>query len=171
MKLHKRFFLNVLMLATLAAGGATLRAQERDRDHREPCHPNLVDPAVGAYTASLNVAGLGTTQGLIQLNQGGTVIETDGFDLQLPNSFHTAGYGSWKEVACGHYKVTFNKIIYLTTTRQFETTILVGDLVLAEDGGSWTANINQAYLNAEGAVLSTDVVTVEAKRIQAGSTE
>ncbi len=67
--------------------------------------------------------------------------------------------------------MTFNKIIYLTTTRQFETTILVGDLVLAEDGGSWTANINQAYLNAEGAVLSTDVVTVEAKRIQAGSTE
>jgi hypothetical protein len=177
MKLHKRLFSSALLLAAIVAGGSTLHAQDHDRgldpDHREPCRTGLTltDPAVGAYTATLNVAGLGSTQGLIQLNQGGTVIETDGLDLQLPNSFHTAGYGSWKAVDCEHYKVTFNKIIYFTQTRQFETTILEGDITLAEDGNSWTANINQQYLNADSTVLSTDVVTVEAKRIQAGSTE
>ncbi len=169
MKLHKRLFLSVLMLAAVVAGSSTLHAQ--DRDHHEPCQNGLTDPAVGAYTATLNVAGLGSTQGLIQLNQGGTLIETDGLDLELPNSFHTAGYGSWKAVDCGHYKVTFNKIIYFTATKQFETTILEGDLTLAQDGNSWTANINQSYLNADGTVLSTDVVTLDANRIQAGSTE
>ncbi len=171
MQSHSRSVLSGLMLAAAVAGGSAVHAQDRDLNRHDSCRLGLADPAVGAYTATLNVAGLGSTQGLIQLNRGGTIIETDGLDLQLPNSFHTAGYGSWQAVDCSHYKVTFNKIIYFTTTRQFETTLLEGDLTLAEDGNSWTATINQSYLSAAGAVLSTDVVTLDATRIQAGSME
>lgn len=170
MTFRKHLILSSMMFAAVLAGSSALHAQDSTKDQNELCRLGLYNPFVGAYTDTLVVTGLGTSNSLIVLNQGGTLTETDAIDLNDPNTVHSPGYGSWKALDCAHYKVTINKINYNTATKQFETTVLEGDALLGEDGNSWVANLNQKFFDANGNVISTDMVTATAKRIKPGST-
>ena len=171
MTFPKRLTLSSMTFAAIFAGSSALHAQETTKDQNELCRLGLYNPFVGAYTDTLIVTGLGTSQSLIVFNQGGTLTETDAIDLNDPNTVHSPGYGSWKALDCAHYKVTINKINYNSATKQFETTVLEGDALLGEDGNSWVANLNQKFFNASGDVISTDSVTATAVRIKPGSTK
>ena len=116
MTFPKRFILSFMIFASVLAGSSALHAQESTKDENELCRLGLYNPFVGAYADNLVVTGLGTSQSLIVLNQGGTLTETDAIDLNDPNTVHSPGYGSWKALDCAHYKVTINKINYNTAT-------------------------------------------------------
>ncbi len=165
MTTYKRILLSACMLMATLAGSVTLHAQERN----QLCRLGLYNPFVGAYEDTLSITNVGTSQSLIVLNQGGTITETDGIDLNEPTRTPSPGYGAWKALDCQHYVVTINKIIYDSSLKQFQTTVLTGDAFLSEDGNSWTATLLQKFFDAGGTLIRSDTVTATAKRIKAGS--
>ena len=171
MELHKRLLLSAGILVATVAGASTLHAQATTAEQDQLCRIGLYNPFVGAYTEKLNITNVGADMSLIVLNQGGTLTETDGVDLTNPTRNPSPGYGSWKSLDCQHYVVTINKIIYDSSLKQFQTTVLEGNAVLSEDGNSWTATLNQNFFDSEGNVIRLDSVTGTATRIKLGSTE
>ena len=171
MKFHKYLLLSAGLLVAVAAGTSTLYAQATTAEENQLCRIGLYNPFVGAYVEKLNITNVGTDMSLIVLNQGGTLTETDGVDLTDPTRNPSPGYGSWKALDCQHYVVTINKIIYDSSLKQFQTTVLEGSAVLSEDGNSWTATLNQNFFDSEGNTIRTDTVTGTATRIKPGSTE
>ena len=169
MNLKKRVLLPALLLAATLSCSSTLHAQATTRDQNELCRLGIYNPFVGAYTEDLSITNVGTSMSLIALNQGGTLTETDGVDLINPIRNPSPGYGSWKALDCRHYVVTTNKIIYDSSLKEFQTTVLEGDALLSEDGNRWTATLKQNFFDPDGNVLRTDTVTAEAKRIRPGS--
>ncbi len=177
MKLHKLASLPAVVLTAVFAGITPSHAQgitppqPISQINGEYCRLGILNPFVGAWADTLAITGVGTSQSLIVLNQGGTLTETDAIDLNEPTRNPSPGYGAWSAQDCQHYTVTINKIIYDSSLKQFQTTVLTGTAVLSADGNSWTANLNQVFRNADGATIRTDVVTATANRIKAGSTD
>lgn len=171
MKLDRRLLLSAGLVVAAVAGTSTLYAQATTAEQNQLCRVGLYNPFVGAYTEKLNITNVGTDMSLIVLNQGGTLTETDGVDLEGPTRNPSPGYGSWKALDCQHYVVTINKIIYDSSLKQFQTTVLEGNAVLSEDGNSWTATLNQNFFDSEGNLIRTDIVTGTASRIKPGSTK
>ena len=169
MKLLRHVLLPTVMFCAAIAGCSDLHAQASTPEQNQLCRLGLYNPFVGAYQEKLNITNVGTSMSLIVLNQGGTLTETDGIDLTNPTRTPSPGYGSWKAVDCQHYVVTINKVIYDSSLKQFQTTVLEGEAVLSEDGNSWTATLQQTFFDPNGAVLSVDTVTATASRIKPGS--
>ena len=175
--LRNRLFLPAAVFAAVLAGVAPSHAQTiqppqpLSQVNGEFCRLGIYNPFVGAWADTLTITNVGTSQSLIVLNQGGTLTETDAIDLNEPTRNPSPGYGAWSSQDCQNYTVTINKIIYDSSLRQFQTTVLEGTAVLSADGNSWTANLNQQFFNASGAVIRTDAVTATAKRIRPGSTD
>ena len=109
----------------------------------------------------------------VSINQGGTFTETDSVDLNNTVGTASPGYAAWKAEDCRHYTLTINKTIYNSGQKQFFRVVLLGTIVLSEDGQSWTVNLKQEVSDASGNEVPTlsGSVTGSAKRVKAGSGE
>ena len=164
-----------LILATIFSSAFALnlysQVQTVPSRAEKPCRAGNASPLVGAWSEDLTIAGIGTSLSLATINQGGTLTETDGIDLVHPTRNPSFGYGSWKALDCEHYRVIIKKVIYDTMLKHFETSILTGSVTVSKDGSSFNATLTQMFYNAKHEVLSMDMVTDNATRIQVDSPE
>jgi hypothetical protein len=173
--LYKRFFMLPALLAAAIAAGPSIHAQAgMTRGHDdEACRSGAYNPIVGIWSGNLDFTTLGKATVLVSINQGGTFTETDSVDLDGTVGNASPGYAAWKAEDCQHYTLTIHKTIWNPKEKVFLNVILPGTIVLSEDGQSWTVNLKQITLDANGNEVPgfQGTVTGSTKRINAGSAQ
>ncbi len=163
----KNKILAAVALAALTGSSASLRAQTPAQSKDRLCVSGLISPIAGLWDVHLDITDVGISNSLIVFNQGGTLNESDSVDFLDPTRPSSPRYGAWRTVDCDHYIVTIRRVVYNTSTKQFEASLLRGTALLSADRNSWTATLNQQIFDANGAVLRSDSITGSAARIQA----
>lgn len=172
MKFIKRFVVIPALLAAAIAAGPSMKAQAGVmRGHDEACRSGAYNPIVGIWEGNLSFTTLGDATVLVSINQGGTFTETDSVDLNGKIGTASPGYAAWKADDCRHYTLTITKTIF--SGGQFLKVILPGTIVLSEDSQSWTVNLKQITLDANGNEVQgfQGTVTGSAKRVIPGSAQ
>ena len=127
------------------------------------CRANIYAPIVGSWLLKLDVSVYpNQTDGLVSLNIGGILSETD--DLDLPQHVSPA-FGAWQAQDCHHYSALFRKLVYHADTQAFERTTLKGPAHLSDDGQSLSGQLDQQFFDADGQLLRSDVVQFTGTRI------
>ena len=172
MKSLKSKILAPFAAVVLLGGTAALHAQTTwqpgiTRD--DVCRGNIYAPIVGSWRLQLDVSVYpNRTEGLVSLNIGGIVTESD--DLDLPQRVSPA-FGVWQAEDCHHYNATFFKLLYDPATQTFERTLLKGSVVLSDDNQSFSGQLDQQFVEATtGQFLRSDIVTLTATRISIDAT-